>query len=417
MAHVRRLLLGLYIAAAAGDAAAKAIAANETLNRTITQHLAPSAAASVESARRPSGNFEIFRAAARHLVLGRNLYASYPGELQDHFKYSPTFAFLFAPLAWLPWPLALFLWSTLNALVLFVAIERLLAPAAGTLVLACLFPEVLRSMQNAQSNALVAGLIMLAFLALEREHAWRAAGAAVLGGFVKIFPLAALIFAIPRRKLLLVIVASLTVTLAMMLAPLLVTAPTSLLAQYQSWGLTESADAHQRWFSVMELLHRWLGVDWPNWPIQLAGALVLLTPLALRRDRWTDASFRIVFLCSVLVYVTLFNHQAERSSYLIAFVGATIWFASGTHTTARVVLYSVTMVTIPIMSTMLPVPELLRSPTGMLYRLALPILAIWLVMQRDLAIGHARPISGGFRGGQTAGLEPDPSAIARAGGN
>jgi len=383
-ATVRRALLGLYLLAALGDAGAKALAANKTANRIIAQHLPAAAAAVVDEAQRPTGNFEIFRAASRNLIIGRNLYASYPAELQDRFKYSPTFALLFAPLAALPWPLALFLWSTVNALLLFTAIERLLEPTAARLALTCLLPEVLRSMQNAQSNALVAALIILVFLALEQDRVWRAAAAAVLGGFVKIFPLAALTFAIPRRQTLLIGIAGGALGLGLVLAPLIVTTPAMLLSQYHWWGDIQSADAQQRWYSVMEVLHRWLGVDWPNWPIQLAGAIALLTPIARRRDRWTDHRFRIEFLCSVLLFVSLFNHQAERSSYLIAFVGATIWFVNGKRTAGRTVLFAVAALTIPLMSTLLPIPDVLRSPPAMLYRLALPILAIWILIQWDL---------------------------------
>ena len=82
---------------------------------------------------------------------------------------------------------------------LFVAVERVLPGRPGLLALLCLHLEVLRAMQNAQSNALVAGLIILAFAALERASAWRAAAVVMLGACVKIFPLAALTFAIPRR--------------------------------------------------------------------------------------------------------------------------------------------------------------------------------------------------------------------------
>ena len=47
-------------------------------------------------------NFLIFRAAYSHLVAGRDLYIAYTAEHVDLFKYSPTFALLFAPFAWLP---------------------------------------------------------------------------------------------------------------------------------------------------------------------------------------------------------------------------------------------------------------------------------------------------------------------------
>lgn len=410
-ARVRTLLLALYLLAALGDAAAKGIAASPRLLGSLARHLP--AGMKLDSARPPQGNFEIFREASRRLEHGEDVYAPYANKSRDRFKYSPTFALLFAPLASLPWPIALFLWSGLNALVLFVALEQLLPATEAYLALAFLLPEVLRSMQNAQSNALVAALIVLSFTALERGRVWRAAAATVLGGFIKIFPLAALSFAIPRRKTLTVGVAALIVSAVLAVAPLVVAWPAQLLGQYRSWTLIESADATQRWFSMMELFHRWFGGDAPNWPFQLVGTAMLLTPVALRRDRWGDARFRFVFLCSVLVYVTIFNHQAERSSYLIAFVGATIWFVSGERTTARRILYGIALLTIPLMSTLIPVPTVFRSPTAMTYRLALPMTVIWLVMQGDLLRSAPAPVAAATRGAlQVPEVdEPNPSRV------
>jgi hypothetical protein len=385
LSRLRRILLALYLLTAFADAAGKWLASNETVNRAAVRLLHGSAAAApLERARRPMGNFEIFRAASRHLLSGEDLYAEYPAELQDRYKYSPTFAVLFAPFAWLPSPVALFLWSALNALVLFVAIEWALSARQALVANAFLLPEVLRAMQNAQSNALVAGLVILAFVYLERQQLWRAAGAVVLGACVKIFPLAALAFAIPKRRVVRMGIAAVVWGVVLAALPLLLTSPEALIAQYHSWRGVESLDAQQRWFSVMELLHRWLGTDWPNWPVQLAGTLVLLAPLALRRERWNDHRFRLLYLCSVLLYVVLFNHQAERASYVIAFAGATMWFALGPRTRWRTAVFVVAFITIPLMSTLIPVPAIMKSPTAMLYRLALPCLAIWIAIQWEL---------------------------------
>jgi cell division protein FtsW (lipid II flippase) len=396
--RLRRILLALYLLTAFADAAGKWLATNETVNRAAMRLLHGSAAAApLERARRPMGNFEIFRAASRHLLSGEDLYAEYPAELQDRYKYSPTFAVLFAPFAWLPSPLALFLWNALNALVLFMAIERALSARQALVANAFLLPEVLRAMQNAQSNALVAGLIILAFVYLERSRVWRAAAAVVLGACVKIFPLAALSFAIPRRLVVRTGIAAVCWTVGLAVLPLLLTSPDSLIAQYRSWHGVESLDAQQRWFSVMELLHRWLGADWPNWPVQLAGTVLLLAPLALRRDQWDDHRFRLRFLCSVLLYVVLFNHQAERASYVIAFAGAAMWFASEPRTRWRTALFVVAFITIPLMSTLIPVPAIMKSPAAMLYRLALPSLAIWIAVQWELLTGRTaepRPATG-----------------------
>ena len=381
--RLRRVILGLYLTVAAVDAAGKALVTDPAVNRALRHHVSPAAVGDIRSAAVPSGNFEIFRAASRHLMQGLDLYAAYPAELSDRFKYSPAFALLFAPLAWIPWPLALFLWSTLNALVLFAAVERAVPGRAGMVALIFLLLEVLRGMQNAQSNALVAGLIILAYVALEHSHAWRAAVSVMLGACVKIFPLAALAFAIPRRMVLRTGAWAAALGAALVALPLLVTPPATLLAQYASWRGVESTDARQRWFSVMELVHRWSGATVPNWPIQLVGTLALLAPLAIRRDRWDDPGFRALFLCSVLLYVALFNHQAERASYLIAFTGATLWYVGSARERWETWLYALAFITIPLMSTLIP-GHFFRDRTATLYRLAVPSLAIWLAIQWKL---------------------------------
>jgi len=373
----------LYLLAAAADATGKALAASPRVNAVARELVGGRAGAQLAHAARPSGNFEIFRASSRHLLTGQDLYAEYPAEHTDRFKYSPTFALLFAPLAWIPWPIALFLWSALNALVLFVAVERVLPGRRGMLALGLLLLEVLRGMQNAQSNALVAALIVLAFTALERHRAWRAAFAVALGACVKIFPLAALTFAIPRRRPVHTGVAAGVVGIGLVMLPLALLSPAALAAQYGSWRGVEASDAQQRWFSVMELVHRVTGAAWPNWPLQLLGTLALIAPLAVRRDRWDEARFRLSYLCSVLLYVVLFNHQAERASYLIAFTGATIWFAAEARTRARTALYALAAFTIPVMSTLIP-GAWLRTPGMTTYRLVLPCLAIWVAIQREL---------------------------------
>ena len=381
--RMRRALLVLYLVVAAADATGKALAANPQVNAMARTLVGGRARAELHHAVRPSGNFEIFRAASRHLVTGQDLYAEYPAEHTDRFKYSPTFALLFAPFAWMPWPVALFLWSALNALLLFVAVERVLPGRQAMLATGLLLLEVLRGMQNAQSNALVAALIVLTFVTLERHRGWRAALAVGLGVCVKIFPLAALTFAIPRRRAVRTGLAAGVVGIGLMVLPLVLLSPTALAAQYGWWRGIEASDARQRWFSVMELVHRITGATWPNWPIQLLGTLALVAPLAVRRGRWDEARFRLLYLCSVLLYVVLFNHQAERASYLIAFTGATIWFAAEPRTRARIALYALAALTIPVMSTLIP-GAWLRTPEVMTYRLALPSLAIWLVIQRDL---------------------------------
>jgi len=98
-----------------------------------------------------------------------------------------------------------------------------------------------------------------------------------------------------------------------------------------------------------------------------------------------------IVLTGVLLFVVLFNHQAERASYLIAFTGIAIWFAAEPSENWRTALFGIAMLTIPIMSTLVP-GAWLRTPTVMTYRLALPSFVIWLALQREL-LRRAEPES------------------------
>src|SRR3954462_5715841 len=67
-----------------------------------------------------NNNFLIFRSASLHLLHGQDLYAAYPTEHFDFYKYSPTFALLFRPFDLLPFTAAMLLWNALNAGTLYV---------------------------------------------------------------------------------------------------------------------------------------------------------------------------------------------------------------------------------------------------------------------------------------------------------
>src|SRR2546425_12803051 len=76
VARPRRLLLALYLASVA----------LVTVQQAILGH---------------SNNLSIFRSASLNLFAGRDLYAAHPEQHFDFYKYSPTFAVLFEPLAYL----------------------------------------------------------------------------------------------------------------------------------------------------------------------------------------------------------------------------------------------------------------------------------------------------------------------------
>ena len=306
--------------------------------------------------------FPVFRESFWHLVAHRNLYAPDPLQGYDLFKYSPTFALLFAPFAIVPPALGMLAWDLVNALVLLAAIGKLLPRREAAIAALLVLPEVFVSAQASQSNALVAGLIVFAFLALERSRLMHAAIAIGVGTAIKIFPLAAVTFALPYRARWRFGWRVALVGVVLVLLPLGVVSAPLLRQEYRWWAAVESVDALAHGASVMGLVAGFVGGSLPNWPVQLAGTIVLLAPLVARPREWNDARFLRLYLCSLLVYVVLFNHQAERPSYVIAVTGVAIWFATSPVTLWRTVLA---------LATLLGLKEA-------------PCLAVWIVIQYDL---------------------------------
>jgi len=341
----------------------------------------------------PENNIVIFRAAFHHLMAGQNLYAAYPAIYTDYFKYSPTFALLFAPFALLPLVPGYVLWALVCAAAVFIGMTRVLPPRQAAIALAIAWLGVLGDMQRAQSNALCAGLMMLGWAAMERDRQWRAAGAIMAGGFIKLFPVAALAGAIfHQRKWRFATIVAVTIVVGAAL-PLVAVHWSSLSAQYHWWRATETRDAvplprygvsgAELYAGLMGQFRVWFGVQWPFWPTQLAGIVVLLAPLLRGPAAWTR-QFRITFLASILVFCVLFNHQAESPSYSIAMIGAAVWFAASERTWWRTALIVACLVIVNFVSPDL-MPHAFYDGFYVKYLVkTVPLIPLWFAMQGEL---------------------------------
>lgn len=346
--------------------------------------------------------FHIFRSALANLRAGRDLYAPHPEQYVDLYKYSPAFAVLFAPFSVGPEVVSLIAWDALNTMLLAVAIVVLLPGRRGAAVLALIFLEMFGAMQHSQSNSLVAALVILTFIALERERPVGAAAAIAIGTAIKIFPIAGAAMALARPHRIrfgLALGGALVVVFAL---PLLVVPPHEALAQYRSWivFLPRDAVAHavrdtgMQTGGVPEQLHLWLGVQSPPWVVEGIGALLLLAPLA-RWRQWADGDFRMRFLCSLLVFLVIFNHRAESPTFVIALTGIAIWFVITPRTRFTVALMAASVLIVSIGASS-AVPNAIRVGAVMHYRLkTIPCLVAWLVMQAELlGIRRVEPVSG-----------------------
>ena len=154
--------------------------------------------------------------------------------------------------------------------------------------------------------------------------------------------------------------------------------------QYQWWLGRTTETATLRGQSLLGILTTWFGYGGPNWPVQLAGMLVLLSPLVMRRRFITDAGFRLLFLSSLLVFVVVFNHQAESPSYVVATMGIGIWVATRPPASWRYALALLSLVLVSLATTSLVTAEL-RSSVIRAYSLqTVPCVLSWLAIQYEL---------------------------------
>ncbi|PYL04583.1 MAG: hypothetical protein DME32_01525 [Verrucomicrobia bacterium] len=334
---------------------------------------------------RSGNNLRIFRSSFVNLVNGRDLYGLYPEQYWDHFNYSPTFALLMAPFAWLPEFASALFWNFCNVFALFAAVCALsLDGRARAIVLWLVGIELLTSIQNFQSNALVAALIIATLVSFERGRPELAAVFVALGAAIKIFGGAGALFIIfyPQKRRFLV--AALIATVILFLLPLIVTSFAQLHLQYQSWFAVLKADYFTRHnLSIMNWLHTWFGLTSPNPLFQFVGAAILLLPL-LRRDCYADRSFRLRFLGSLLVFLLLLNHRAESPAFILAVAGVAIWYvAAETHLWRTVFALSVVFATSLVDTDVVP-PHIRQSVVTPLLLKTFPCVIAWLVMQIDL---------------------------------
>ncbi|MDB4917924.1 MAG: hypothetical protein JWM95_5568 [Gemmatimonadetes bacterium] len=340
---------------------------------------------------RQNNNYLIFRAASLHLLHGLDLYAAYPALHFDFYKYSPTFALLFLPFAVIPLALSIFLWNALNAGALYAAMGMVL-PRRGALVArALVFLDLFGSLQNVQSNGLVAALIIMTFAAYERRHSVLGGFAVAVGTCIKVFPLAGASFAIFHPRKVRVGLALAASILVLLLMPLLVTSPAMLLAHYASWHAIETKDALDRGFTVMQMAELLFHGNWPNWPQQVGGTLLLVAPVLLRRDRWSEWSFRLTYLCSVLLFCVIFNHQAESPTFVIAVAGAAIWFAALERPTRMEWALLAFIVVCTILASSDAMPRDVQRAFFDRYRFkTVPCAVLWVVLQVRLWKGGSR---------------------------
>jgi hypothetical protein len=319
----------------------------------------------------------------------------YPEEHWDLYKYTPTFSVFFACFNILPDWLGLSLWNLLNALVLLFAIYYLprLSLYQKGLILLIVLIELMTSMQNQQSNALIAGLIVLSFGLLERDKSFWATLCIVFSVFIKLFGLVGFALFLFYPKKWRSALYALFWTGLLLILPLIFVDFEQYTRLFNSY-LNLLANDHDAsyGYSVMGWLNSWFAIDINKNIVVATGALIFLLPF-YKIKMYGEYTFKYLIMSSILIWIVIFNHKAESPTFILAMTGVALWFIQCKKTKLNIILF----VTAFILTTLSPTdifPRYLREEFVKPYVLkAFPCILIWIKIIYDtLILKEERPL-------------------------
>lgn len=288
-----------------------------------------------------SNNYSIFYYALTHLRNGESMYNLYPQQYTDHYHYAPTFAAVFYPFFALPYKVGLFLWHFFFTAVWVYAVYRMpLQKKQKVFIYWYAIQELLTSIDNSQTNPLIAAIPLFAFVCFENKKPFWAAAFIMLGFNVKIYSLVtAGLFVIYPDKLKFIAYMLLWGVLYAIL-PILFTTPEKLYWQTELWvqQLFIKSDVDKAINqSIHRLVHQILSPTISNAAIVGMGILFFCS-VYYHVKRFAEEQFKMLLLASILIFHVIFNPVAESPTYIIAVTGVAIWWLFSPQTYVDLIL-------------------------------------------------------------------------------
>ena len=279
-------------------------------------------------------NFLIFKYVYLHTIDKLPLYVPYE-EYWDTNHYGPFFSLVIAPFAIVPTWLGLLMWLLALSLFLYYAIRVLPLPKQKLILIYWFCThEFLTALFMTQFNIAIAAIILMSFYCLEKEKDGWSAFFIMFGTFVKLYGIVGLAFFFFSKHKVKFILYLILWAAVFFVAPMIISSPDYILSQYADWYQSLASKNSENLFSggqnisllgmIRKISHSAAYSD--LWII--AVGLVLFAIPYLRIKQYKNIAFRFTLLASVLLFVVLFSTGSESSTYIIAFVGVSIWYVA-----------------------------------------------------------------------------------------
>lgn len=280
-------------------------------------------------------NYFIFSHSFKHAVDGLSLYAEYPKEYGDLFLYGIPFTAVIAPFAILPPLLGSMLWCLANVMLLFFAIKQLgLERWKFAFVILFCTNELFTSLIAQQYNIAVAGMIILSFALIEKKKDFWAALLIMFGTMTKLYGIVGLAFFFFSKRKWVLIGGLLFWGIFLFLLPMIYSSPEYVMNSYREWAeillYKNSMNAFCDYTNISFLgMVRKISqaAQYSDLWLIIPGLILFATPY-LRINQYQYNRFRLHFLSSVLLFMTLFSTGTENWGYIGCIAGVGIWYVN-----------------------------------------------------------------------------------------
>lgn len=363
-------------------------------------------------------NFLIFKYVFWHVWNGTGLYIPYPEEYKDVNHYGPLFSLVIAPYAVQPieW-IGMLMWHVSLAMFLYFAIRQLYPqrqPAGvsdnrgAVMIYWFCAHELLTALFMSQFNVATCAMIILTYVAVQKERDGLAAFWIVVGTMVKLYGIVGLAFFFFSRHKVRFVVWTVVWTAVLFCLPMLISSPQYICEQYREWMICLAGKSDDNLLTIMQnvsllgIVRKTMyvlsggyvvdGVLVGGTPLNYSDLWLIIPGMALmatgyfRVGQWGNEMFRRTVLAGVLMFVCLFSDGTESSGYIIALTGCCVWYVSAPWQRSR---WDVALMVFAFILTSLSPSDLFpayirREYVHPLALKALPVALIWLKLCYEL---------------------------------
>lgn len=278
------------------------------------------------------GNYLIFKNAFWHTLHQANLYSFYPSENLGSYLYGPLFVIIIAPFSLLPVDVGAFFWGVANAAVLFYAIRKLpVSYKKQNCILLFSVIEMMTSVQNMQTNCLVAALVILSFIFVQKQQDFWATLFIAVGFLIKLYGIVGIAFILFSEDKTKFAVSFLIWLVILFCLPMILSSPSFIVQSYLQWYHTLLLKNNTNTYSdiqnisVMGMITHFFKITYLNAVIIFIAGWFYLLPF-LRINQLKTLAFQLNYVAFTLIGVVIFSSSAESPTYIIAIAGVSIWF-------------------------------------------------------------------------------------------